>query len=584
MTHLEVEVPMFTESEAALSRVARDVAEDFSILRIERQCFSLTEIIPDSEIAEVAQEIRRILSLDPDTISSDAALLEMRNANAIGDKLDHLMERYRASLEQKYRELIGSNLEFLVRADVVTESFKSEIESGFLGEQQVFSLPVLATLVANKLSPEIVKRVFELYALAQSGAWEVSETLRGVVGTSGSLGAFEGERVYCALNSLVDQVGNDTKGAKFSYHLRRAFAVLSSDLRSTQLADKYFRALECRSVVCGREPRERVDDSRLQMQTVEINGGTYAFNFGSRAQGLIDTPSLHGGFGVERSESRFASIGKRIGEDTLYFSSDRNLVMIGDGASSTPGSDLLGALIEVYFRRSLEGSEDINLGDLIKGASHFASISLSMLRRVGTRAREQGASMQEVAFEAERPLVNLFIPWYQAHPEFHDLGFGEIFTALKDMSSTLCAVQILDSKIDCFHSGDSRIAVFVNQDLKYNAVPHTLAEVRRSGNANGTAVSIDEAAENTLTNRVGLSDFSPYGGSPEFREVEFSASDRVRVLLCSDGPLKHLSWAEVCRIAKDASDPREAVNEILTICRDAGTWDDVALVILDRKL
>jgi PPM family protein phosphatase len=150
--------------------------------------------------------------------------------------------------------------------------------------------------------------------------------------------------------------------------------------------------------------------------------------------------------------------------------------------------------------------------------------------------------------------------------------------AVAGMGTTLTAAVAEAGRLRLAHVGDSRAYLLRDGRLRMLTEDHTLVQrmVERG--------EITEQEANVHPHRSMLT--RTIGTEPDVQidEGVLDAQDGDRILLCSDGLTGMVGDEQIERILRDASEPRDAVRDLVRAANAAGGVDNITVIVLDLLL
>ena len=146
---------------------------------------------------------------------------------------------------------------------------------------------------------------------------------------------------------------------------------------------------------------------------------------------------------------------------------------------------------------------------------------------------------------------------------------------VQGMGTTLTAVVVQGAKVRLAHVGDSRGYLLRDGKLHMLTKDHTLvARMVEDG-------EITEAEAETHPHRSIVTRALGVDAAVQVDEGILDVRDGDRLLLCSDGLTGMLSHDGIEAILRDVSDPKEAVDRLVSAANEAGGVDNITAVLLD---
>ncbi len=141
------------------------------------------------------------------------------------------------------------------------------------------------------------------------------------------------------------------------------------------------------------------------------------------------------------------------------------------------------------------------------------------------------------------------------------------------MAATLTAAFVLWPALYLAHVGDSRCYLARGGELVQVTRDHTIAEVMRA-----RGLTPDEELDDMLWNTLGGQECAP---EVDFERIELAEGDRV--LLCSDGLVKHVSDARIAEILAAEASSVELCRRLVDDALHGGGSDNVTVALLQAR-
>ena len=208
-----------------------------------------------------------------------------------------------------------------------------------------------------------------------------------------------------------------------------------------------------------------------------------------------------------------------------------------------------------------------------RDAGELASAtSVDVFRRLAEAGKLAAARDAELA----TPLLGMAVQ--KAHVEVSRLAFES--QQQLSMSCTLTAALATGPRIDIVHVGDSRLYRLHQGKLQQITEDQTVARQLIADGRLREDQLADHPDRNTLSQSIGL-ESAEHPFTPAHYRIELLAGDRL--LLCSDG-LSDLVPAEtIAQRLRDATNPAEAVDQLITAALDAGGRDNITVIVAEAK-
>ncbi|MFI1014371.1 MerR family transcriptional regulator [Streptomyces sp. NPDC020965] len=181
-------------------------------------------------------------------------------------------------------------------------------------------------------------------------------------------------------------------------------------------------------------------------------------------------------------------------------------------------------------------------------------------------------------------------PSWPASPSPVGRRIGDLLNALEDAvhrahaavsgfagsGTTLTAMVWTGSQLALAHIGDTRVQLLRNGDLLRMTHDHTVTQSMIDAGTLTEEEAASHPQRTILLRALGGGEGPPH---PELRLCEAQAGDRY--LLSSDGLFRAVADDEIRRALEAATDPDEAVDELIALAHRAGGPDNIACVVAD---
>ena len=145
-------------------------------------------------------------------------------------------------------------------------------------------------------------------------------------------------------------------------------------------------------------------------------------------------------------------------------------------------------------------------------------------------------------------------------------------TELEGMGTTLDICLIYNSKVYIGHIGDSRVYRIRNDVMRKLTKDHSYVQQLVEDGKITREEALHHPKKNMLTKALGC---TPYI-EPDLRARVINKNDII--LMCSDGLTNMVAEEEIYNITK--KNPKNAVNELITLANNNGGYDNITVLII----
>lgn len=151
--------------------------------------------------------------------------------------------------------------------------------------------------------------------------------------------------------------------------------------------------------------------------------------------------------------------------------------------------------------------------------------------------------------------------------------YGDLHPGARQLGTTVTAAVIFDGRLYLGHAGDSRCYLIRRGNAQLLTSDHTFAEVIRRGAGLDNVLEMPRL-RNALVNVAGGVE---EGVRVELHERPLRAGDTI--VLCTDGVSSFVNEGRIVDVVERAHSPRSAAETLLDDAVEAGTDDDVTVVV-----
>jgi len=150
---------------------------------------------------------------------------------------------------------------------------------------------------------------------------------------------------------------------------------------------------------------------------------------------------------------------------------------------------------------------------------------------------------------------------------------------LRGMGTTVCTIAGVDTedgpRLGVVNVGDSRIYVFVGEELRQVTQDHSLVETMvREGRLTEEEAAV-HPQRNIVTRALGV------GPDLEIDWWQLPVRSGDRFILCSDGLFNEVTDDQIAAVLRRLADPTEAAEELVRLANANGGRDNITVLIVD---